>query len=133
LTRREIELPISSSNQAVNLLEALGYQIVLVYEKFREVFQLEDVEIMLDEVPFGCFVEVEGPDIASLKHAALRLGLAWEAGIDLSYAEIFESLKEAAGLGIQHMTFFDFEGYELDAIPTLGLRDALAEAGTRIE
>jgi hypothetical protein len=93
------------------------------------VFQLDDVKIMLDELPFGCFVEIEGPDEAAIADAADRLGFAWEAGVDLSYMEIFERLLDVTGLDIPNLTFSDFEGYELDTMALLGLRDALTKSG----
>ncbi len=125
LTRREIEFNISSSAKAAELLEALGYRVILVYEKYRQVYSLDNVEVMLDEVPLGSFVEIEGPGETAIMRAADRLGLAREAGIDLSYMAIFEQLRRAAGLEIPNLTFSDFEGYELDTMALLGLRDAL--------
>jgi adenylate cyclase class 2 len=127
LTRREIEVEISSADQALQLLEGLGYAVVLIYEKYRQVFSLGEVQIMLDELPFGFFVEIEGPDSASLGPMAAELGLAWEAGIAFSYMEIFGRLKQAAGLDVPHLTFSAFEGVELDCLGLLGLMDALAE------
>jgi adenylate cyclase, class 2 len=129
LTRREIEIDISSSDRATQLLEALGYRAILIYEKYRQVFQLDDVKIMLDTLPFGVFVEIEGPDETAIRDTAERLGFEWEAGVDLSYMEIFEQLKDAAGLDMPNLTFSDFEDYNSDTMALLGLRDALTKAG----
>jgi adenylate cyclase class 2 len=123
-SRQEIEFEIASPERAIALFKGLGYVVVLVYEKYRQVFQLDDVEIMLDEVPFGTFVEIEGPDQTALARAADQMALVWEAGLDLSYMEIFHELSEAAGFGSRQMTFSDFEGYELDTMSLLGLIDA---------
>jgi adenylate cyclase class 2 len=101
----------------------------LIYEKYRQVFQLDDVQIMLDALPFGFFVELEGPDEPTIRDAAGQLGFEWEAGVDLSYMEIFEKLKDTAGLDMPNLTFSDFEGYNSDTMALLGLRDALTKAG----
>lgn len=129
LTRLEIELGITSPVQATELLQALGYRAILIYEKHRQVFQLDGVEIMLDELPFGSFVEIEGRDETTIREVADRVGFDWEAGIDLSYMEIFEQLRDVAGLDTPNLTFSDFEGYDLDTMALLGLRDALTKAG----
>lgn len=126
LTRREIEIDISSADRATELLKGLGYEVILVYEKYREVFKVEDTEIMLDEIPFGCFVEIEGPDEAALRQAADRLGLAWAAGIDISYLQLFEQLKKRGRLNAANMTFAEFENIPSNSITLLGLRDALS-------
>ena len=108
------------------MLKGLGYEVILVYEKYREVFKVEDTEIMLDEIPFGCFVEIEGPDEAALRQAADRLGLAWAAGIDISYLQLFEQLKNRGRLNAANMTFAEFENIPSNSITLLGLRDALS-------
>ena len=35
-----------------------------MYEKYREAFDLNDLEIVLDEMPYGNFVELEGNEQA---------------------------------------------------------------------
>ena len=58
--RKEIEFQVSDFEAARSFLEALGYQVIVHYEKFRTTYSLDDVEIMLDEMPYGTFVEIEG-------------------------------------------------------------------------
>ena len=40
-----------------------------------------NVEVVVDELPTGDFLEIEGPDSDSIRAAAMQLGLNWEAGI----------------------------------------------------
>ena len=54
------------------ILEALGYYPALVYEKRRETWRLGETEIVVDELPFGLFMEIEGAE-KSIKE--LKTGL----------------------------------------------------------
>ena len=48
---------------AMNLiLESLGFVPALVYEKKRQRWQLGKTEIVIDELPFGLFMEIEGDE-----------------------------------------------------------------------
>jgi adenylate cyclase class 2 len=132
LTRREIELELPTAEVGVRLLEALGYQVVAVYEKYRQVMALDDCRIMLDELPFGEFAEIEGPSPASLKRGAAVLGLDWSRHSDESYLELAQRVAAAAGLDPAQITFEAYASFDQDAMALLGLRDALsvrADAG----
>src|SRR5690606_14680853 len=55
----EHETEISDPASAADLLRELGLQAALVYEKRRETWRFADVEVVVDELPFGLFVEIE--------------------------------------------------------------------------
>jgi adenylate cyclase class 2 len=59
---REDETRISDAASLADILAALGYRPSLVYEKRRATWQLKEAEIVLDELPFGLFVEIEGEE-----------------------------------------------------------------------
>jgi adenylate cyclase class 2 len=44
------------------ILEALGFTPGLIYEKRRETWTLGKTEIVIDELPFGLFMEIEGAE-----------------------------------------------------------------------
>jgi adenylate cyclase class 2 len=44
------------------ILDALGFWRALVYEKRRETWTLGETEIVIDELPFGLFMEIEGSE-----------------------------------------------------------------------
>jgi len=115
--REELEVEVSDLETARAILEGLGFELMLVYEKYRRAYTLGDVEISLDEMPFGNFCEVEGPDIESIKHAASLLDLDWEKRSTLSYLAIFNNLKENLGLKMRDLTFDSFKETKI------GLRD----------
>ena len=77
--RQEIEFAVSDFDSARNLFRALGYDVAMMYEKYRAVYDLDDVHVTLDEMPYGDFIEVEGPLPASILAASQMLGLTWEA------------------------------------------------------
>lgn len=120
-SRREIEVEVGDLGTARAILEALGYRVVVCYEKYRAAYQLGQVEVSLDEMPFGTFSEIEGPDEGSIQAAAEQLGLNWEARSKLNYLAIFGALKDAFGLTMSDLTFEAFAGqaYALEKIGLL--------------
>jgi adenylate cyclase class 2 len=75
-TKRKIEFEthVSDVDAAENIIERLGYSLTAVYEKRRKYWRLGDVEVVLDELPFGLYMEIEGTDEAIAK-ASKKLGL----------------------------------------------------------
>jgi len=63
LSRREIEFVVEDFEKAKQFLEALGYQKLVYYEKYRTTYKLNETLVMLDELPYGYFVEVEGETV----------------------------------------------------------------------
>jgi len=115
LSRQEIEFKISDLEAARHFLEALGFQVVVAYEKRRTTYAFEGVEIMLDEMPYGNFCEVEGADPAVIQTVALKLGLRWEAHNLTSYLMLFAQLKGKLRLNFRDLTFVNFRGITVDA------------------
>ncbi|MBN1666296.1 MAG: class IV adenylate cyclase [Anaerolineales bacterium] len=118
--RTELEVQVDDFGQAQALLEALGYQVSWMYEKYRAVYQLGQVAVTLDEMPYGDFVEIEGPDAASIQAASQVLQLAWPARVTSSYAGLFWGLQQALGLQFRDLTFENFKALQID-LGLLGL------------
>lgn len=110
--RIEIEVGIDDAGRGRQLLEALGYRVVFVYEKEREVYQLGEARVMLDELPFGTFVEIEANDIDRVRQTSERLGLQWEDRVALTYLGLFESLSARLRWTAREATFEAFRGLE---------------------
>jgi adenylate cyclase class 2 len=64
--QREEETEVSDADALASILEALGYSPALVYEKRRATWRLEGAEVVIDELPFGLFLEIEGEEHAIL-------------------------------------------------------------------
>ena len=84
------------------MLEGLGYVVVFEYEKYRTTYSLDGVELMLDELPYGDFVELEGTSRGSGPQPRM-LGLRWEAAIPDSYHALFEQLQSGTTASISRL------------------------------
>ena len=58
--QREEETAVDDPAAMALILDALGFQPVLVYEKRRRTWMLGATEVVIDELPFGWFMEIEG-------------------------------------------------------------------------
>ena len=70
----EYETSVSDVEAMENIIEHLGYRRTAVYEKRRKYWHLNDVEVVLDELPFGLYMEIEGT-IEAIEKAEKKLGL----------------------------------------------------------
>jgi adenylate cyclase, class 2 len=121
--RQEIEFNASDFNAARHFLEALGYTVAITYEKYRTTYTLGEAEVVLDEMPFGNFAEIEGPDPTLIREIAIQLGLDWDARCIDSYLGLFRRLQDARKLSFRDLTFFNFSGVKISAAD-LGLKAA---------
>lgn len=113
IVRTEIEFTVDDFAVTQKLFEALGYHLVVIYEKYRRVFKLGDVVVMLDELPFGNFVEIEASNNALIEGVLQMLGLNMSAGIGMNYLGLFEIAKINAGLDFRDLTFENFQDANL--------------------
>ena len=70
----EFETAVSDVVAAEKIIERLGYKLTAVYEKRRKYWRFGNVEVVLDELPFGLYMEIEGT-IAEIEKAEKALGL----------------------------------------------------------
>lgn len=110
LSRRELEVTVDDFDTARLILEALGYRVMFIYEKYRTTFHLGELEMVVDELPYGFFCEIEGPDGDAIHVAAEKLGLDWDRRIMASYADLFKRLQAARNFKSRDLTFSAFEG-----------------------
>jgi adenylate cyclase, class 2 len=87
-TRREVEVAVDDPAAARSIFEALGYRPIFRYQKYRETWARGAVEIVVDETPIGCFLEIEGA-IADIHATAAALGYGREAYVTESYGSLF--------------------------------------------
>lgn len=115
---KELEVTVSDFDTMCDMLHALGYCQVRVYEKWRQTFEWEDVLLCLDTLPFGHFLEIEGP-CEAIRNAATQLTLVWNERIIKNYLAIFEVLRDGLSLPFTDVTFDHFEGSRIDIAPFL--------------
>ena len=112
--REELETEVGDFDTLAAILERVGFERQQIYEKYRETFELDDVEVVLDEMPFGDFVELEGEE-GSLRAAAHKLGLDWDKRILANYLALMAWLKEKHNLPFDDLTFSNFAGLDASA------------------
>lgn len=115
LSREEIEFVVEDFEKAKHFLEALGYQKLVYYEKYRTTYEWNKTHIMLDELPYGNFVEIEGETIESIHGVTDQLNLQWETAIGTSYNALFDRVRRALQLLFQDLSFSNFEGLNVQA------------------
>jgi adenylate cyclase class 2 len=78
----EYETEVSDFDEIDKIIESLGFRRSLIYEKRRRIWNFRRVEIVLDTLPFGEFMEIEG-SLMAIAEAEMMIG-----------AEDFEAVHE---------------------------------------
>jgi len=99
--QREEETGVADPEAMEAILESLGFTPSLVYEKRRQTWRLGKAEIVIDVLPFGLFMEIEGRP-SDIKAAERKLGLkglraehATYPQLTRKYGKVYEGLIEA--------------------------------------
>ncbi len=72
--QREDETEVLNAEAMAAILDGLGYRPALVYEKRRATWRVAQTEVVIDELPFGFFMEIEGEEQAIIEaEKALQL------------------------------------------------------------
>jgi len=119
----ELEAEVADFDGMQRILAALGYHPEQKYEKWRETFVLERTTFCLDALPFGDFLEIEGPKDA-IRDVAGRLELDWRKRIVLNYLEIFDRLRTRHDLPFRDVTFDNFAASAVQTAAVLPLLEA---------
>ncbi|MDE2750771.1 MAG: class IV adenylate cyclase [Chloroflexota bacterium] len=115
VSRFEAEVQLSDFETMDVILRRLGYEVALVYEKYRTTYELPGAEIVLDELPYGNFTEIEG-DAATIERVVDRLGLRGCRRMTRSYVDIFWDVKTRLGLDVRDCSFEAFAGVDLNCM-----------------
>ncbi len=116
--REELEVKVSDFATMATIFARIGFHPVQSYEKYRETFLFGNVEVVLDELPYGDFVELEGEE-AELKTAVSQLGLNWQKRILTNYLGLMQQLKDKHNLPFADLTFANFEGLTISVADVL--------------
>jgi len=77
--QEEIQLTVDKFKNAVDLLESIGCEKKAFQESKRELWELGDVEVTIDEWPFlEPFVEIEGKSEEEVRAVAEKLGFDYK-------------------------------------------------------
>lgn len=108
-SRFEAEVEVSDFATMETILDKLGFHAVLTYEKYRTTYELAGAEIVLDEMPYGNFVEIEGEE-AVIGAVIELLGLQNARHMIASYTTLFRFVRRNLGLHFGDLTFANFQG-----------------------
>lgn len=104
--RTEIEFGVEDPSLAHQLVEQLGYTLNLRFEKRRHIFDVDNCEVVLDELPhLGSFIEIEGPDELSVLSLREQLGLRDEPLLTTGYATMLARAIERGELSLSDVRF----------------------------
>jgi adenylate cyclase, class 2 len=99
--QREEETGIADPEAMEAILAALGFTPAMVYEKRRQTWRLGKTEIVIDVLPFGLFMEIEGR-VNEIKAVERKLGLkglraehATYPQLTAKHGKVYDGLVEA--------------------------------------
>lgn len=107
LSRVEVETVVNDFDAMDSILRHLGYVPYMTYEKYRTTYELAGGEIVLDEMPYGNFVEVEGK-ADQIKQIIHQAGLSNAHHVDAGYVALFRMVKAKLHLTFTDLTFSNF-------------------------
>ena len=87
--RNEIEAAINEPHQLLRVLESAGFRPIWRYMKYRTIFSVRDLKVLLDETPIGNYMELEGTR-ESIDAFAAQIGMGPADYIPLSYRALYE-------------------------------------------
>lgn len=102
--RGEIELSVSSAEEALRLLTKLGFAVVRRYQKIREEWRLGAETICLDHTPIGDFVEFEGEKAEAV---AKRCGFDPALAVRKTYLALYDDYLSRHPGAPSDMVFVD--------------------------
>ena len=103
-TREEIQTGVESFELAIQLFDALGFKPVFRYQKYREVWRVQNVEVVLDRTPIGDYFEIEGP-VDVIKSITTDLGFNMDNAIRQTYADLYRQHRRTRADLPENMVF----------------------------
>jgi adenylate cyclase, class 2 len=103
-SREEVQTGVESFELAIQLFDSLGFKPVFRYQKFREVWRVRDVEVVVDRTPIGNYFEIEGP-VDVIRSVAHDLGMNMDQAIRQSYADLYRQHRRTRADLPENMVF----------------------------
>ena len=103
-SREEVQTGVESFELAIQLFDSLGYKPVFRYQKFREVWRVREVEVVVDRTPIGSYFEIEGA-VDVIRAVAVDLGMNMDQAIRQSYADLYRQHRRTRGDLPENMVF----------------------------
>lgn len=118
-SRFEAEVEVSDFAAMETILARLGFLPYMTYEKYRTTYTFMGAEIVLDELPYGNFVEIES-DEATIEALLERFGWHDAPRVAMSYTSLFNVVKQKLSLPFEDLTFANFTDVQCDLKRIIG-------------
>ena len=104
--------PLDFDNFIYIINNVMHFEVVESYERYRIVFENEDIEISVDEYPFGVCIEIENKStienpIKVVKNYVSKLGLNINDAYRLSWDDLYLELCKEQGIERFNEVTFD--------------------------
>jgi adenylate cyclase, class 2 len=103
-SREEVQTGVESFELAIQLFDSLGFKPIFRYQKFREVWRVGDVEVVLDRTPIGNYFEIEGP-VEVIRAVTTQLGMNMDQAIRQTYADLYRQHRRTRADLPENMVF----------------------------
>src|SRR3954452_22086016 len=103
-SREGVQTGVESFELAIQLFASLGFKPIFRYQKFREVWRIRDVEVVLDRTPIGDYFEIEGP-MDVIRTVSTELGMNLDQGLRQSYADLYRQARRTRADLPENMVF----------------------------
>lgn len=98
--REEHEIWVEDAEELVRMLAILGLTEVLVDEKYRQTWESEELanlSVVIDTLPFGCYMEIEGQK-EEIDQMIKKLGLENKERITIAYRRVYQDYCKKMGI-----------------------------------
>ncbi len=108
----EIETTVGDFDKTIELFTAAGWEYTTYQESRRETWQLDDVEVVIDEWPWiNPYIEIEGATEESVRAAAKKLGYNWDTAmfgsVDVIYNRDYPDMTVRGVIDVKEVRFAD--------------------------
>lgn len=110
---KEVRVNPDDAENFIYIIEnVMHFTVVESYERYRTIFENNDIEIAVDEYPFGLCLEIENKSIGKkpeevVKYWTKRLGLDIDKAYRLSWDDKYENLCHEQGIDCYKEVTFD--------------------------
>ena len=100
LERYTTEVEIENIEKMEYILSRMGFTNKVIMEKYRLYFKWNHIEISIDELRFGIYLEIKGED-KEIKKLSKQLGFKNKDMITVTYWDIYDKIKAKDSNNIQ--------------------------------
>lgn len=100
LERYATEIEIDDIEKMEYILSRIGLTNKIIMEKYRLYFRWNHIEISIDELPFGIYLEIKGDD-KEIRNLSKQLGFKSKDMITVTYWDIYDKIKHNDNNDIQ--------------------------------